>query len=159
VKSFDTPACVIVKHANRAASHSGRTAGGVQQGVPDRSDPRRSAASSPSTVPWMAPAPRRWPNSSSKVLDGARLFGPRHCRCSPARPTSGLLKIALPPGGSRDWDNGPQPDGHQARRLRPADADGRQPRIDPCELKVVTRKQPSQQELQDLLFAWKWRST
>ena len=61
----------------------------------------------------------------------------------------------LPPGGEHGLGAGPQRHGRQAHRLRPAAADGRQPRAAAADVKVVTVKQPTQEEMQDLLFAWK----
>ncbi len=65
VKSFDTPACVIVKHANPCGvAVAADTPGAYQQGLQDRPDPNRpSAASSPSTASWTATPPR--PSSSA----------------------------------------------------------------------------------------------
>ena len=65
------------------------------------------------------------------------------------------MKIALPPGGDSAWDKGQNlmdikrvgsgllmqtADNHELQR---------------SELKVVTKKQPTSQQLDDLLFAWK----
>jgi phosphoribosylaminoimidazolecarboxamide formyltransferase/IMP cyclohydrolase len=66
-----------------------------------------------------------------------------------------LLKIALPPGGERPWDKGQNL--MDVKRIGSGllmqTADNRELTVG--ELKVVTKKQPSQQDLQDLLFAWK----
>jgi phosphoribosylaminoimidazolecarboxamide formyltransferase/IMP cyclohydrolase len=66
-----------------------------------------------------------------------------------------LLEIALPPGGERPWDKGQNL--MDVKRvgsgLLMQTADNRELALG--DLKVVTRKQPSPQELQDLLFAWK----
>ena len=65
-----------------------------------------------------------------------------------------LLEIALPPGGASDWEQGRNAidmkrvgsgillqtaDNHQIRRE---------------DLRVVTKLQPTEQQLQDLMFAW-----
>ncbi len=66
-----------------------------------------------------------------------------------------ILEIALPPGGARDWDNGRN--AVDVKRIGSGllmqTADNRELSID--ELKVVSKKQPTPQQLQDLLFAWK----
>jgi phosphoribosylaminoimidazolecarboxamide formyltransferase/IMP cyclohydrolase len=66
-----------------------------------------------------------------------------------------ILEIALPPGGKTDWDNGRN--AVDVKRIGSGllmqTADNRELSID--ELKVVSKKQPTPQQLQDLLFAWK----
>jgi phosphoribosylaminoimidazolecarboxamide formyltransferase / IMP cyclohydrolase len=66
-----------------------------------------------------------------------------------------ILQIALPPGGSTDWDNGRN--AVDVKRvgsgLLMQTADNRELTLG--ELRVVTRKQPTAEQLQDLLFAWK----
>ena len=66
-----------------------------------------------------------------------------------------ILQIALPPGGSTDWDNGRN--AMDVKRvgsgLLMQTADNRELTLG--ELKVVTKKQPTPEQLQDLLFAWK----
>ncbi len=66
-----------------------------------------------------------------------------------------VLEIALPPGGSTDWDNG-----RNAMDIKRVGSGLLMQTADNHELvlgdlKVMTNKQPTQQELQDLLFAWK----
>ena len=66
-----------------------------------------------------------------------------------------ILQIALPPGGATDWDNGRN--AMDVKRIGSGllmqTADNRELSLD--ELKVVSKKQPTPQQLQDLLFAWK----
>jgi phosphoribosylaminoimidazolecarboxamide formyltransferase/IMP cyclohydrolase len=66
-----------------------------------------------------------------------------------------ILKIALPPGGSSAWDNGRN--AMDIKRIGSGllmqTADNHQLVL--SELKVVTKIQPSPEQLQDLLFAWK----
>jgi phosphoribosylaminoimidazolecarboxamide formyltransferase/IMP cyclohydrolase len=66
-----------------------------------------------------------------------------------------ILQIALPPGGSTDWDNGRN--AMDVKRvgsgLLMQTADNREMTLG--ELRVVTKKQPTAEQLQDLLFAWK----
>jgi phosphoribosylaminoimidazolecarboxamide formyltransferase/IMP cyclohydrolase len=71
------------------------------------------------------------------------------------KPNVRLLKIALPPGGASAWDQGRN--AVDIKRvgsgLLMQTADNREMTLG--ELKVVTQKQPTPAELQDLLFAWK----
>jgi phosphoribosylaminoimidazolecarboxamide formyltransferase / IMP cyclohydrolase len=66
-----------------------------------------------------------------------------------------ILQIGLPRGGQSDWDNGRN--AMDIKRvgsgLLMQTADNRE--LNLAELKVVTKKQPTPQQLQDLLFAWK----
>ena len=66
-----------------------------------------------------------------------------------------VLEIALPPGGATDWDNGRN--AVDVKRvgsgLLMQTADNRV--LAASELKVVSKKQPTAEQLEDLLFAWK----
>jgi len=66
-----------------------------------------------------------------------------------------VLQIALPPGGASDWDNGRN--AMDVKRVGSGmlmqTADNHELAL--SDLKVVTRVQPTAQQLQDLLFAWK----
>ena len=65
-----------------------------------------------------------------------------------------ILQIDLPPGGSRDWDNGRN--AMDMKRVGSGillqTADNHQLTL--ADLKVVTKLQPTPEQLQDLLFAW-----
>ena len=66
-----------------------------------------------------------------------------------------ILQLDLPPGGPSDWDNGRN--AMDIKRvgsgLLMQTADNHELAL--ADLKVVTKKQPTAQQLQDLLFAWK----
>ena len=66
-----------------------------------------------------------------------------------------ILEIALPPGGASDWDNGRNM--MDIKRIGSGllmqTADNRV--LAASELKVVSKKQPTPEQLEDLLFAWK----
>jgi len=66
-----------------------------------------------------------------------------------------ILEIALPPGGDTDWKNGRN--AMDVKRVGSGlliqTADNHQLAL--ADLKVVTKKQPTPQQLDDLLFAWK----
>ena len=65
------------------------------------------------------------------------------------------MKIALPPGGDRPWDKGQN--AMDAKRIGSGlllqTADNHELALN--DLKVVTHKQPTPEQMQDLLFAWK----
>ncbi len=65
-----------------------------------------------------------------------------------------ILKIALPPGGAADWDNGRN--AVESKRVGSGlllqSADNHVLTL--ADLKVVTKVQPTAEQLQDLLFAW-----
>lgn len=154
VKGFDAPACVIVKHANPC-------------GVAVGKDPLEAYSKAFQTDPTSAFGGII---AFNRPVDGAAAqavarqfvevlmapgFSAEALQVFAGKANVRLLKIALPPGGARDWDRGRNM--MDIKRvgsgLLMQTADNRELSID--ELKVVTKKQPTQQELQDLLFAWK----
>ncbi len=154
VKGFDTPACVIVKHANPC---------GVAMGK----DPLEAYSKAFQTDPTSAFGGII---AFNRPLDGAAAqavakqfvevlmapeFAPEALQVFAGKANVRLLKIALPPGGERPWDKGQNlmDIKRVGSGLLMQTADNRELTLG--ELKVVTKKQPTQQELQDLLFAWK----
>jgi phosphoribosylaminoimidazolecarboxamide formyltransferase / IMP cyclohydrolase len=154
VKSFDAPACVIVKHANPC-------------GVAVGNDPLAAYSKAFQTDPTSAFGGII---AFNRPLDGAAaqavskqfvevLMAPGYTAEALAvfksKVNVRILQIALPPGGATDWDRGHN--AVDAKRIGSGlllqTADNHELRLD--ELKVVTRKQPSPEQLQDLLFAWK----
>lgn len=154
VKGFDTPACVIVKHANPC-------------GVAVGKDPLEAYSKAFQTDPTSAFGGII---AFNRPLDGAAAqavsrqfvevlmapeFSPEALQVFAGKANVRLLKIALPPGGERPWDKGQNlmDIKRVGSGLLMQTADNRELTLG--ELKVVTKKQPTQQELQDLLFAWK----
>ena len=154
VKSFEQPACVIVKHANPC---------GVALGA----GPLEAYAKAFKTDPTSAFGGII---AFNRPLDGAAAqavvkqfvevlmapgFSPEALDVFKAKANVRLLQIALPPGGTRAWDKGQNL--MDVKRvgsgLLMQTADNHE--LAAGELKVVTKKQPSPAELQDLLFAWK----
>jgi phosphoribosylaminoimidazolecarboxamide formyltransferase/IMP cyclohydrolase len=154
VKSFDGPACVIVKHANPCGAALGK----------DPLEAYSKAFKTDSTSAFGGII------AFNRPLDGAAAqavsrqfvevlmapgFTPEALEVFKAKANVRVLEIALPPGGNSDWDNGRN--AMDVKRvgsgLLMQTADNRELAVG--ELKVVTAKQPTQQELQDLLFAWK----
>jgi phosphoribosylaminoimidazolecarboxamide formyltransferase/IMP cyclohydrolase len=153
VKSFDVPACVIVKHANPC---------GVALGA----DPLEAYSKAFKTDPTSAFGGII---AFNRPLDGAAAqavskqfvevliapgFLPEALEIFKAKANVRLLQIELPPGGASDWDNGRNM--MDVKRvgsgLLMQTADNREMTL--AELKVVTKKQPTPAQLQDLLFAW-----
>jgi phosphoribosylaminoimidazolecarboxamide formyltransferase/IMP cyclohydrolase len=66
-----------------------------------------------------------------------------------------VLKIPMPPGGASAWEQGRNT--HDIKRVGSGlliqTADNHELKL--ADLKVVTRRQPTPEQLQDLLFAWK----
>jgi len=163
VKSFDTgaagdlsgvAACVIVKHANPC-------------GVAVGKDPLEAYGKAFQTDPTSAFGGII---AFNRPLDGAAAqqvskqfvevlmapdFTAEALEVFKSKVNVRLLRIALPAGGKTDWENGRN--AMDAKRIGSGlllqTADNRELTL--AELKVVTRKQPTPEQLQDLLFAWK----
>jgi phosphoribosylaminoimidazolecarboxamide formyltransferase/IMP cyclohydrolase len=153
VKSFRECACVIVKHANPC-------------GVAVGANPLEAYGKALQTDPTSAfggiiafnttvrgPAAHAVARQFVEVVVAPE-FSEDALEVFKAKPNVRVLKIALPPGGATDWDNGRN--AMDARRvgsgLLMQTADNRELTLG--ELKVVTRMQPTAEQLQDLLFAW-----
>ncbi|MES2786448.1 MAG: bifunctional phosphoribosylaminoimidazolecarboxamide formyltransferase/IMP cyclohydrolase [Pseudomonadota bacterium] len=154
VKSFDACACVIVKHANPCGVALGRTAlaayskalqtdptsafGGIIAFNREVDEEAAQAVAKQFVEVLMAPS-----------------FTPEALAVFKAKVNVRILEISLPPGGTTDWDNGRN--AIDVKRvgsgLLMQTADNRQMSVG--ELKVVTKKQPTPEQLEDLLFAWK----
>jgi phosphoribosylaminoimidazolecarboxamide formyltransferase/IMP cyclohydrolase len=154
VKGFDTPACVIVKHANPC-------------GVAVGKDPLESYSKAFKTDPTSAfggiiafnrPLDRAAAEAVSKQFVEVLMapgYSAEALEVFKSKVNVRILEIALPPGGKSDWDNGRN--AVDVKRIGSGllmqTADNRELSIG--ELKVVSKKQPTPQQLQDLLFAWK----
>ncbi|RQP23268.1 bifunctional phosphoribosylaminoimidazolecarboxamide formyltransferase/IMP cyclohydrolase [Piscinibacter terrae] len=154
VKSFDTPACVIIKHANPC---------GVAMGA----SPAEAYAKAFKTDPTSAfggiiafnreldaTAAQAVAKQFVEVLI-APSFTPEALLVFAAKANTRLLQIALPPGGATPWDHGrnAQDIKRVGSGLLIQTADNRE--VQRGELKVVTKVQPTESQLNDLLFAWK----
>ncbi len=154
VKSFDAPACVIVKHANPC-------------GVAVGKDPLEAYSKAFQTDPTSAFGGII---AFNRTVDGAAaqavskqfvevLMAPEFTAEALAvfesKVNVRVLRIELPPGGATDWDNGRN--AMDVKRVGSGlllqTADNHE--LSLADLKVVTKKQPTAQELDDLLFAWK----
>jgi phosphoribosylaminoimidazolecarboxamide formyltransferase / IMP cyclohydrolase len=154
VKGFSEPACVIVKHANPCGVAVGK----------DPLEAYSKAFKTDSTSAFGGII------AFNRTFDGAAAqevvkqfvevlmapdFTAEALEIFKGRVNVRILKIAMPPGGPTDWDNGRN--AVDVKRvgsgLLMQTADNRELAL--AELKVVTKKQPTQEQLQDLLFAWK----
>jgi len=154
VKSFDSAACVIVKHANPCGVATGK-------------DPLEAYSKAFKTDPTSAfggiiafnrPLDRAAAEAVSKQFVEVLMapgYAPEALEVFKSKVNVRILQIALPPGGKTDWDNGRN--AVDVKRIGSGllmqTADNRELSID--ELKIVSKKQPTPQQLQDLLFAWK----
>ena len=154
VKSFDTPACVIVKHANPC---------GVAVGANALESYSKAFQTDPTSAfggiialncPLDEAAALQISKQFVEVLM-APAFTPEALAVFSAKANVRVLQIDLPKGGSTDWDNGRN--AMDAKRIGSGlllqTSDTHQLTL--ADLKVVTVKQPTPEQLQDLLFAWK----
>ncbi len=154
VKSFAEPACVIVKHANPC-------------GVAVGNGPLDAYAKAFKTDPTSAFGGII---AFNRPLDGAGAlavskqfvevlmapgYTPEALEVFKSKVNVRILQIELPPGGATDWGHGRN--AVDVKRIGSGllmqTADNRELAVD--EIKVVSRAQPTPQQLQDLLFAWK----
>ena len=154
VKSFTEPACVIVKHANPCGvavagnaldayakafkTDSTSAFGGIIAFNRELDESAAQAVSKQFVEVLMAPG-----------------FTPGALEIFKAKANVRILQIALPPGGTTDWDNGRNL--MDVKRvgsgLLMQTADNHELLL--SDLKVVSKLQPTPEQLQDLLFAWK----
>ncbi len=154
VKSFDTPACVIVKHANPC-------------GVAVAEDALAAYNKAYQTDPTSAFGGIIAFNCPVDIL-AAKALGQQFMEVLIAPSFTGealvflqtkanvrVLQIALPPGGADAWSQGRNL--IDVKRIGSGllmqTADNHQLRLE--DMQVVTQRQPTPAQLQDLLFAWK----
>ena len=154
VKSFTETACVIVKHANPC-------------GVAVGADALEAYSKAFKTDPTSAfggiiafntlvrgPAAEAVVKQFVEVLM-APDFAPEALEVFKSKPNVRILKIGLPAGGVTDWDKGRN--AVDVKRIGSGllmqTADNHE--LSLKDIKMVTKKQPTPQQLQDLLFAWK----
>ena len=155
VKSFDAAACVIVKHANPC---------GVAVGLDALTAYAKAFQTDPTSAFGGIIA-------CNRVVDGAAAreiakqfvevlmapdFTAEALEVFKTKANVRLLKIALPaPGGATDWERGRN--AMDTKRIGSGillqTADNHQ--LSLLDLKVVTTRQPTLEEMEDLLFAWK----
>ncbi|MGB4361078.1 MAG: bifunctional phosphoribosylaminoimidazolecarboxamide formyltransferase/IMP cyclohydrolase [Rhodoferax sp.] len=153
VKSFDTPACVIVKHANPC---------GVAVGADALEAYSKAFQTDPTSafggiIALNCPLDERAALQMSKQFIEVLMapsFTPEALAVFNSKVNVRILQIALPPGGASDWDNG-----RNAMDIKRVGSGLLMQTADNhiltlADLKVVTKLQPTPEQLQDLLFAW-----
>ena len=153
VKSFDEPACVIVKHANPC---------GVAIAADALSAYRKAYQTDPTSafggiIAFNCPVDLATVNALTQqfveVLIAPSFTGEALVQLQ-AKPNVRVLQIALPPGGDTPWANGLNL--LDVKRIGSGllmqTADNHRLTLD--NMQVVTKKAPRTQQLKDLLFAW-----
>jgi phosphoribosylaminoimidazolecarboxamide formyltransferase / IMP cyclohydrolase len=154
VKSFDAPACVIVKHANPCGVAVGRD--GLE--AYSKAFKTDSTSAFGGIIAFNRPLDRAAAEAVSKQFVEVLMapgFSAEALGVFKAKVNVRILEIALPPGGARPWDKGQNlmDIKRVGSGLLMQTADNHELAL--SDLKVVTQKQPTPAELQDLLFAWK----
>lgn len=154
VKSFDSTACVIVKHANPCGVALGKDAleayskafqtdptsafGGIIAFNTTLDKAAAEAVSKQFVEVLIAP---------DYTAEALAIFS--------AKANVRVLKIALPEGGDNAWAQGRN--SHDTKRIGSGlliqTADNHEININ--DLKIVSKKQPTAEQLQDMLFAWR----
>ncbi|HNZ57525.1 MAG TPA: bifunctional phosphoribosylaminoimidazolecarboxamide formyltransferase/IMP cyclohydrolase, partial [Methylophilaceae bacterium] len=154
VKSFESTACVIVKHANPCGVALGKDAleayskafqtdptsafGGIIAFNTTLDKVAAEAVSKQFVEVLIAP---------DYTADALEVFK--------TKANVRVLKIALPSGGSSSWEKGRN--SHDSKRVGSGlliqTADNHEMHL--SDLKVVSKKQPTPAQLQDMLFAWR----
>ena len=157
VRSFDSAACVIVKHANPC---------GVAVAAHALDAYRQAFKTDPTSAFGGIIAFNRTVDAATAQAVAKQfvevLMAPGYThealevfQASKAKLNVRVLEIALPKGGTTDWDNGRN--AMDVKRVGSGlliqTADNHE--LAASDLKVVSKKQPTPQQLQDLLFAWK----
>ena len=157
VKSFDLPACVIVKHANPCGVAVGQDAHEAY-GKAFKTDPTSAFGGIIAFNRTVDGATAQEINKQFVEVLMAPGYTPEALavfQATKVKLNVRVLEIALPPGGASDWDNGRNV--MDIKRIGSGllmqTADNHALSIG--DLKVVSKKQPTPQQLQDLLFAWK----
>jgi phosphoribosylaminoimidazolecarboxamide formyltransferase / IMP cyclohydrolase len=154
VKSFDVPACVIVKHANPCGVAVGKD--------PLAAYSKAFKTDSTSAFGGIIAFNRTLDGAAAEAVSKqfvevlmAPDYTPQALEAFKSKANVRILQLSMPPGGSSDWDNGRN--AMDIKRvgsgLLMQTADNRE--LNLAELKVVTKKQPTAEQLEDLLFAWK----
>lgn len=153
VKSFDTPACVIVKHANPCGVALGANAAEAYAKAL-KTDPTSAFGGiiafntevDASTAEHATKLFMEVLIAPSFTQDALNIFA--------AKKNVRVLQIALPKGGTTAWEQGRN--AQDVKRIGSGlliqSADNHELKL--SDLKVVTKTQPTKQQLEDMLFAW-----
>ncbi len=154
VKSFDTPACVIVKHANPCGVALGADAAEAY-GKALKTDPTSAFGGIIAFNTELDAAGAALVAKQFLEVLIAPGFTPEALAVFAAKPNIRVLQIALPPGGATPWQQGRN--AQDIKRIGSGlliqTADNHEMSL--ADLKVVSARQPNAQEMNDMLFAWK----
>jgi len=154
VKSFDSTACVIVKHANPCGVALGKDALEAYSKA-FQTDPSSAFGG---IIAFNTIVDKAAAEAISKQFVEV-LIAPDYTAEAlaifSAKVNVRVLKIALPKGGNTPWEQGRN--SHDSKRVGSGlliqTADNHE--ISVADLKVVSKKQPTPEQLQDMLFAWR----
>lgn len=153
VKQFDVPACVIVKHANPCGVAVGKD-GAEAYSKAFQTDPTSAFGGIIALNRTLDKAAAELIVKQFVEVLMAPDFTPEALEIFKPKPNVRLMKIALPKGGNTPWDKGQN--AMDAKRIGSGlllqTADNHELQL--SDLKVVTKLQPTEQQLQDMLFAW-----
>jgi phosphoribosylaminoimidazolecarboxamide formyltransferase / IMP cyclohydrolase len=153
VKSFNTPACVIVKHANPCGVALGANAGEAYTQA-FKTDPTSAFGGIIAfNCELDGTAAALVAKQFVEVLM-APGFTPEALAIFASKPNTRVLQIALPPGGHTAFEQGrnTQDIKRVGSGLLIQTADNHH--IQQSDLKVVTQVQPTPAQMADLMFAW-----
>lgn len=153
VKAFDSNACVIVKHANPCGVALGTTALEAY----NKAFKTDTTSAFGGIIAFNMPVDKAAADAiSQQFLEVliAPAYTDEALAVFSAKKNVRVLKIALPKGGKTPWEQGRN--AHDSKRvgsgilIQTADIH----RMQMTDLKVVTEKQPTPEQMKDLLFAW-----
>ncbi|HQR50651.1 MAG TPA: bifunctional phosphoribosylaminoimidazolecarboxamide formyltransferase/IMP cyclohydrolase [Methylophilaceae bacterium] len=154
VKSFDSTACVIVKHANPCGVALGAT---VLEAY-SKAFKTDSTSAFGGIIAFNVTVDGATAEAVSKQFVEVLIapdFSDDALAIFKVKANVRVLKIALPKGGNSAWEKGRN--SHDSKRVGSGlliqTADNHEIML--ADLKIVTRKQPTPQQMQDLLFAWR----
>ncbi len=154
VKGFDAPACVIVKHANPCGVAVGRDALEAYSKA-FQTDPTSAFGGIIAFNRSVDGAAAQQVSKQFVEVLMAPDFTPEALDIFKAKANVRLMKIELPAGGATAWEQGRN--AMDAKRVGSGlllqTADNHELAL--ADLKVMTKVQPTAEQLQDLLFAWK----
>ncbi len=154
VKSFDSTACVIVKHANPCGVALGSTAKDAYLQA-FKTDPSSAFGG---IIAFNSIVDAATAEAVSKQFVEVLIapdFTEDALAIFKAKANVRVLKIPLPPTGNNAWQNGRNfmDSKRVGSGLLLQTADNHE--ITLADLKIVTQQQPTPQQMQDLLFAWR----
>ncbi len=154
VKSFDSTACVIIKHANPCGvAIAANTAEAY-----DKAFKTDSTSAFGGIIAFNAPVDGKTAEAVSKQFVEV-LIAPEYTEEAltilKEKANVRVLKISLPLGGDTAWQQGRN--AYDTKRIGSGlliqSADSHE--LDTTELKIVSEKQPTPAQMQDMLFAWR----